>query len=90
MGHVADCFPLVRTDPEAAKHKGISFLLVDMKTPGITVAWQITGGPVGEVFSIPHSPNLGAGHRRGRGLHTLSYDAISSPTSAISANGGAG
>jgi alkylation response protein AidB-like acyl-CoA dehydrogenase len=31
------CFLLVRTDPDAAKHRGISFLLVDMKTPGITV-----------------------------------------------------
>jgi len=46
MGHVADWgFFLVRTDPNAAKHKGISFLLVDMKTPGIGVRplRQMTG-----------------------------------------------
>jgi len=36
--HRADwCFFLARTDPEAPKHKGISYFLVDMKTPGITV-----------------------------------------------------
>jgi alkylation response protein AidB-like acyl-CoA dehydrogenase len=35
---IADwCFLLCRTEPEAAKHKGISLLLVDMKSPGITV-----------------------------------------------------
>ncbi len=37
--HNADwCFVLVRTDPHAKKRQeGISFILVDMKTPGITV-----------------------------------------------------
>ncbi|WP_439890638.1 acyl-CoA dehydrogenase family protein [Ralstonia sp. 25C] len=38
LGQHADMiFCLVRTDPEAKKQEGISFLLIDMKTPGITV-----------------------------------------------------
>jgi alkylation response protein AidB-like acyl-CoA dehydrogenase len=37
-GHYSDwCFLLARTDPNAPKHRGISYFLVDMQTPGITV-----------------------------------------------------
>jgi len=35
--HANLMFCLVRTDPDAPKQRGISFLLIDMNTPGITV-----------------------------------------------------
>jgi alkylation response protein AidB-like acyl-CoA dehydrogenase len=37
-------FMLARTDPDAPKHRGISMLLMDMKSPGITVQPLITLG----------------------------------------------
>ena len=51
--HLADYIWLAaRTDPEAAKHKGISVFLVDMKTPGVTVRplWTMGGGRFNEVY----------------------------------------
>ena len=43
--HNADwIFALVRTAPDAPKHRGISMLLFDMQTPGISVRELISGG----------------------------------------------
>ena len=54
LGQHADwIFCLVRTDREAKKQRGISFLLIDMKSPGITVRPVLTidgAHEVNEVF----------------------------------------
>jgi len=54
LGHFADwMFCLVRTDTEVKAQEGISFLLIDMKTPGIEIRPIITiegGHEVNEVF----------------------------------------
>jgi alkylation response protein AidB-like acyl-CoA dehydrogenase len=64
-------FCLVRTEPEAPKHEGISYLLIDMTTPGITVRplRQMTGdADFNEVFfdnaRIPATNIVG---KRGQG-----------------------
>jgi alkylation response protein AidB-like acyl-CoA dehydrogenase len=45
-------FFLVRTDPDAKQQEGISFLLIDMKSPGITVRPIITLGGEHEVNEV--------------------------------------
>jgi len=53
MGHLADwMFTLVRTDPTAKKQAGISLLLIDMTSPGITVHPIMTLDGRHEVNSI--------------------------------------
>ena len=51
--HVADYHWLAaRTDPEAARHRGVSMLIVDLKSPGITIRPMITmaGWQTNEVY----------------------------------------
>jgi alkylation response protein AidB-like acyl-CoA dehydrogenase len=53
LGQHADwIFCLVRTDPQAKAQRGISFLLIDMKTPGITVRPIITLDGAHEVNEV--------------------------------------
>jgi alkylation response protein AidB-like acyl-CoA dehydrogenase len=65
--HVADfCILLARSDPTAAKHRGLTYLLLDMRAPGVDVRplRQITGDPeFNEIFltdvRVPVSGVLG-------------------------------
>jgi alkylation response protein AidB-like acyl-CoA dehydrogenase len=65
--HIAEwCILVVRSDPDAEKHRGLSFLLVDMHTPGVEVRplKQITGDPeFNEIFftdvRVPRESMLG-------------------------------
>ena len=76
------CGVLARTEPPETRHRGISFLIVDMGSPGVEVRpmTQITGhAEFAELFldevAVPREHLLGA---RGQGwqiaLHTLAHE----------------
>jgi 3-oxocholest-4-en-26-oyl-CoA dehydrogenase alpha subunit len=60
------CSLLVRTNPEQSRHRGLSVLLVDLKSPGITIqpVWVMGGWHVNSVFydnvRVPASNLVGA------------------------------
>ena len=83
LGHLANwCELLVRTDPDATKHQGISCLLVDMTLPGVEVRplVTITGErEFNEIFftdvHVPKDALLGPLHEGWRvALTTLAYE----------------
>jgi alkylation response protein AidB-like acyl-CoA dehydrogenase len=85
LAHVADWMMLLaRTDPDAPKHKGITYFLLDMHAPGVTVKplRQITGdAEFNEVFfdnvRVPATQVLGGvDNGWSVGLTTLMYERL--------------
>jgi len=85
LAHVSDWMMLLaRTDPTAPKHKGITYFLLDMKLPGVTVKplRQITGdAEFNEVFfdnvRVHESQVLGGVNNGWAvGLTTLMYERL--------------
>ena len=85
LAHIADWMMLLaRTDPQAPKHKGITYFLLDMKSPGVTVKplKQITGdAEFNEVFFDNvrvHERHVLGGVNNGWavGLTTLMYERL--------------
>jgi alkylation response protein AidB-like acyl-CoA dehydrogenase len=85
LAHIADFMMLLaRTDPNAPKHKGITYFLLDMKTPGVTVKplKQMTGdAEFNEIFfdnvRVHESQVLGGVNNGWSvGLTTLMYERL--------------
>ena len=83
LGQLADwCQLYVRTDPDVPKHKGISCLLVDLRSPGIEIrpVRTITGEqPFSELFfadtRVPRDALLGPLHQGWQvAMTTLSFE----------------
>jgi alkylation response protein AidB-like acyl-CoA dehydrogenase len=86
LAHLARWGMLIaRTDPEAVKHKGMTYFVVDMQAPGVEVKplYQITGeAEFNEVFftdvRVPDSERLGdVGEGWGVSLTTLMNERVS-------------
>ena len=94
-GHYADwAILLARTDPDASKHRGLSYFLLDMHAPGVTVRplRQITGhAEFNEIFlddvHIPKSLMVG---EKNRGWYiamgTLEFERSSFGASSVQEN----
>jgi alkylation response protein AidB-like acyl-CoA dehydrogenase len=53
MAHMAkNAIMLARTDPDAPKHRGISYFILDMKTPGITIQPLVNMGGTHEFNQV--------------------------------------
>jgi alkylation response protein AidB-like acyl-CoA dehydrogenase len=85
LAHIADWMMLLaRTDADAPKHKGITYFLLDMKTPGVTVKplKQLTGdAEFNEIFLDNvrvHESRVLGGVNNGWavGLTTLMYERL--------------
>jgi len=85
LAHIADYMMLLaRTDPSAPKHKGITYFLLDMKSPGVTVKplKQMTGdAEFNEVYfdnvRVPAAQILGGlDNGWAVGLTTLMYERL--------------
>jgi alkylation response protein AidB-like acyl-CoA dehydrogenase len=85
LAHIADWMMLLaRTDPAAPKHKGITYFLVDMHSPGVTVRplRQLTGdAEFNEVFlenvRVPAANILGELNQGWAvGITTLMYERL--------------
>jgi alkylation response protein AidB-like acyl-CoA dehydrogenase len=80
--HAQWCAVLARTDADAPAHRGISYILVDMSTPGIEIRplVQVTGdAEFSEVYfdgvEVPAENLLGELHGGwGIAMHTLSHE----------------
>src|SRR5574341_512910 len=85
LAHIADWMMLLaRTDPDAPRHKGITYFLLDMKSPGVTVKplKQMTGdAEFNEVYFDNvrvHESQILGGLNNGWavGLTTLMYERL--------------